>query len=284
MEQTNRMTYAERGKVQHERTSKAARVLVEKLGVNTETVYMDREFATDTGVGVATVQDIRRFFMQKGLLKTRWEPSPRGRRAYWTVLADLPTFYKVIDDHFRDHDFLVAGPSRFATKMDAPTHELEPVDIVVSPDVKVTIASRETEEVRAIAGPEPVKPTEVLRPLRKADDAEALIAAARQYADRENMLEKKIRELEAFGLHVDHEKMLEAVEWETDERLELVKNLLPYITKLENTNARLASEVVETRQAKARVSELERHVKAQREQIERLVRDKHTPSALATAN
>lgn len=95
---------------------------------------------------------------------------------------------------------------------------------------EVVLATNDEEEVRAIAGPEPESPFAVLRALRK-DESGALVEAARQYANRAKLVDQKLGELEAAGIHVDRS----AVKMDKDEVLESVALVLPYINSLENT-------------------------------------------------
>jgi len=94
----------------------------------------------------------------------------------------------------------------------------------------VALATNDREEVRAIAGPEPESPFAVLRSLRK-DESGALVEAARQYANRAKLVDQKLGELEAAGIHIDRS----AVKMDKDEVLESVALTLPYITSLEST-------------------------------------------------
>jgi hypothetical protein len=269
---THGMLHPKRKEFVHQRTSHVARMLSQALPLNKEVVYTIRELAEAAGLTLPIAGDTKQFFAEHDLLATRWETTNQGRRSHWTLMVDLPTMYKFIDEWFATHNGLgIHNPSR-ERKAIAPAPAIIP-DETTEPE-RVTITEREEEETKAIAGPEPTKPTEVLRPLRKADDAEALIAAARQYVDRARQLDAKIKELEAIGLHVDHELIHQAVSWETDERLELVALLLPYITRLENTNSRLAGENTETRALRQQVIEKDRQLSRQREHIERLVRER----------
>lgn len=130
-----------------------------------------------------------------------------GKTSYWTFKGAKKDALDSVRSYFE---------SRYADrlgKVEKKVETLKPVTV-------------------AISGPDPdVNPFEILRPLRKADDAEALIKAAQQYSDRLNFMEKKLKELADAGILVDRS----AVHVDKDERLETVSLLLPFINRLENT-------------------------------------------------
>lgn len=115
------------------------------------------------------------------------------------------------------------GDERYTDPEDYRTQEDEDRE-------KVVLATNDKEEVRAIAGPEPESPFAVLRALRK-DESGALIEAARQYANRARLVDQKLGELEAAGIHVDRS----AVTLPKDPVLDAVSLILPFINSLENT-------------------------------------------------
>lgn len=105
------------------------------------------------------------------------------------------------------------------------------------PIERVIVAKDPTEDVRAVAGPEAESPMAALRPLRKADDATALIAAARQYAVRADKITSVVQDLVAtaksMGIEVDEGALRLGITLPTDERLETISLVLPVIDTLE---------------------------------------------------
>lgn len=107
---------------------------------------------------------------------------------------------------------------------------------------RVTIATSEKEETRAIAGPEPDKTFAALASLRK-DEPTALVEAARQYANRQSAVEKEYQTLVTMGLAVDREKFFEAISLPRDEFLETISLVLPLISGLQNKNEHLLEQL-----------------------------------------
>jgi hypothetical protein len=156
-------------------------------------------------------------------------------------------------------------------------------------DATVAFATRDTEDTRAIAGPEPVGviATKLTAAIRKAgrntDDASALVEAARQYADRGSTMSTQIDELvrtaESMGLSVDRAALEQTLSFEPDERLETVALVLPYITMLEAALERGQDNIRELRRKYADYDEIKRDL--------RVLREKHGASVsqrVATSN
>lgn len=98
----------------------------------------------------------------------------------------------------------------------------------------VAIRTDEKEQpVEAIAGPDAPKPfdTPAMRELRK-DEPAALVAAARQYANRQDAVFSKFDELEKLGIKIDRTKAMQAVKLERDDELEGIVKVLPHIDQL----------------------------------------------------
>lgn len=150
----------------------------------------------------------------------------------------------------------------------------------------VVVAAKAEEETRAIAGPDRPSSFEALRPLRKADDATALIEAARQYANRSGKVSEQLAALKKMarelGVEIDESVVLSGISLIPDDRLETISLVLPVIERLERDNARLIKTLaevndkakttehlqIENRRLKARVEALvsERVVTQQRAQ------------------
>ena len=149
------------------------------------------------------------------------------------------------------------GDERYTDPEDYRTQEDEDRE-------KVVLATNDNEEVRAIAGPEPDSPFAILRALRK-DESGALIEAARQYANRAKLVDQKLGELEAAGIHVDRS----AVKMDKDEILESVALVLPHITYLENTLHNVLEQNDGLRKKVADYTEIKRNYEALKRRFEK---------------
>jgi cell division septum initiation protein DivIVA len=188
------------------------------------------------------------------VIGTRSEYELRRQRVFYRPLMNLADGYKTIDAHFaagrgmnyfkklREQELAAKRALAEAEEVVAEATALAEAVIAEEPKTNgVTIATRETEETRAIAGPDSVSPFEALRPMRK-DEAEALLEAARQYAHRGDALATKLGELEALGIHIDFDKMADAVSMEPDPILAAVAGLLPMVDRMLAANQRLTEE------------------------------------------
>lgn len=117
----------------------------------------------------------------------------------------------------------------------------------------VAITAKPAEEVKAIAGPEPVKPLASLAALRP-ETINPLVEAARIYANRHKAIEASIDTQEKLasnlGIKFDRVAALASFTIETDPYMEPVTQVLPYITTLEQRVERLTAENTELRQYK----------------------------------
>jgi hypothetical protein len=122
----------------------------------------------------------------------------------------------------------------------------------VADEQRVVVAKRDSEVVRAVAGPEGESALAVqLRALREPDESYALTEAARQYANRSKRLFEQIAQLEAtaneLGVSFDKTKLVNSMHFDTDARLDAIVPLLPYIDRLEARVARQGEQLVEQR-------------------------------------
>jgi hypothetical protein len=143
----------------------------------------------------------------------------------------------------------------------------------VTPEAPVTVTESPTEETRAIAGPEASSPFEVLRSERK-DESAALIEAARQYVGRRDVIRRAFQEMEKQGITVDWSHVDQVVSVETDDRLETVADLLPYVTQLEKRIERLTTDNTELRERNKGIDVLGRENRALREQNQRILAER----------
>lgn len=144
-----------------------------------------------------------------------------------------------------------------------------PIPIVPPREERVVVATRETEEVRAIAGPEHESAFEALRPMRKNEGA-ALIEAASQYKQRAVLVATKLKELEDIGVHIDPDLVV----IERDTMLENVALVLPYVVELEHRCANYERVVKSLQDQVKGATELRATVNKQKAQIDRLIAEK----------
>lgn len=197
-----------------------------------ETEYSSVTLAAHAGLKMPGAGRALRFLRGLGLVSYRSEYNGSvkgGQRVFMKVTTTVDEGLTAIYRHFdagRSYSWFEAGnPGNSSTSS------------------KVTIATKPTEVTRAIAGPEPEAPMRAaLQPVRR-DEGEALIEAARQYANRGAAVQAKIGELAALGVTVDADMLAKAIHYEPDERLELVATILPIIDRLYRTNERLTTEV-----------------------------------------
>jgi len=147
-----------------------------------------------------------------------------------------------------------------------------------TPEARPAIATNETEDTKAIAGPDAPSPFARLAPLRKADDAAALIAAARQYADREDKVQEHIAALaktaKDLGIEIDEAVLAAGIKLPYDERLEAVGLVLPVINALEKKNERLQEQMTTLREKGAAHDQLVIDNRRLRTRVETLVSDR----------
>jgi len=216
------------------RTAEAWKAICRDLVTTEERQYGSPQLATRTGTNDPTAGRFMRFFRGLGILKYRSEYSDKksgGQKVYMQLAAPLDEGLTAIYKHFdagRSFSWFENGSPGYAGKgVEAPKTE------------KVVVADeRSPGVVRAIAGPEPEQPMAALAPLRK-DDAEALIEAARQYANRSTEVSKHIEALRSLGVEVDVTKVMEGVKMTVDPTLETIMVILPVIDRLQSSNERL---------------------------------------------
>lgn len=122
----------------------------------------------------------------------------------------------------------------------------------------------------ASAGPEPVRAMAAVGPGRK-DEAQALIEAARQYANVNRELDKKVKELEDLGMTVDRQALAKAIKAPHDHRLLIVSSVLPYIEQIERQVDRLTTQNEDLRTKNASLPDLTLRVNRLHESNTRLV-------------
>jgi hypothetical protein len=200
------------------------------FGVGKEARGGYHQVAEVLGIPDASVGHVTAWMKRAGFLTIRSAGMPDGsfgKSSYWTLHKSKEECIAALKAGWG-----TPGVQRVeAPVMEAVGDEPEPQAAVDAEDAMLALASEKSnEETRAIAGPEPESPFAVLRSLRK-DESGALIEAARQYANRAKLVDQKLGELEAAGIHVDRS----AVTLPKDPVLDAVSLILPFINSLENT-------------------------------------------------
>jgi hypothetical protein len=229
-------------------------------GVETQTSY--KILADTIGVPHHVGQSISVWMQDEGFLKVRFTARPdgtSGKASLWTLSGTKEEALKRMTTHP-----ISRARSRFAKAKTVPVAAPTPMAAPEpEPEPKVVLASSDAEVTRAIAGPEPENPFLILRGLRK-DESAALVEAARQYLDRAKLVQTKLGELEAAGIHID----MSAVKFDKDDRLETVALTLPYIGRLESEIHNYVNQIEGLRRKIADYDELRRNYNALKRRFE----------------
>ena len=195
------------------------------------------QLAKEIGATPAPFQKAVALYKDIGVLITRLTYG-RGRHAYWTLALPKDEALDRLDAHHM----------RERTTM--------------------TESQPESNLVASVGDDEIVRPFDKLKPLRR-DEEEALVAAARQYLDRKQMLNETIAQLERAGITAKRE----AFQFATDERLEHIGLVLPVIDRLRRQVEALESRIKGYADQQAplndRIRELERENLGLRRIVER---------------
>jgi hypothetical protein len=238
-------------------------------------------------------------FEQLGFVKRRLEyghPSngmSTGRHYHWTLLVPYDEAKRTLDAvqavELVEHEKKMSEGNRRSSEKrrgrPQPKKNTMPTEspkrngqLLDDNGMGVALAKRESEEVRAITGPErptlaDAMPREVLE-LRR-DEAYALVAATRQYVQRADTLRAKIADLERsaadMGVTIDSTKLVNALHFRPDERMEVIRPLLPIIDRLERVVERQVQTIDQLRERLNGYDQLRRDVEKLRKQNERLL-------------
>jgi CDC6, C terminal winged helix domain len=191
------------------------------------------------GMAQDRVKDYLQEMEEMGIISRRYEYGSKssgmsvGRHYHMTILMDKEEALAILDIADREElrKFHVAQMVGVKKALDTKTAKAAKVDTD-----KTAVRYEKDEPVEAIAGPEAQSAFEALRPLRK-DEPRALIEAARQYRDRTHGINSKIEDVIAtakeLGISINESALRESVPVETDDRLETICLILPYIDELE---------------------------------------------------
>jgi FtsZ-binding cell division protein ZapB len=212
------------------------------LSMTEERLYGSLDIVRTTGAKPTAASHLQRFLRGLGILSYRSEYGAAkggGQLVYSKLEASIEDGVTAIYKHFdagRTYSWFEYGhPGHIPSgthKNIAPRGQEKATRVVVAPE-------KSKEEVRAIAGPEPVAPLASLAEARK-DEGEALVGAARQYANRTAAVQEHVEALKGLGVEVDVLKVMEGISWKEDPILEAVASILPIIDRLERVNSRLS--------------------------------------------
>lgn len=195
--------------------------------------------AKELGATAAPFQKAVTVYKEIGALITRLVYD-RGRHAFWTLAIPRDEALARLDQYHQ----------RETTAMTSPSE----------PD--------ETKLVASIGEEVTVRPFDKLKPMRR-DEQEALVAAARQYVDRRNMLRATIEQLERAGITANPDSF----NFIEDQRLEHVSLVLPVIDRLrsqiETLETRIEAYTNQARPLRERIAELEEENRGLRRIVER---------------
>lgn len=184
--------------------------LAKRMPVGVDQVGMAYpQVAADIDEPVHAVLAAKKTMEDAGILKTRIEypKGKSGRVGVWTLAMDEALAH---EEMTKEHQRQLARPSSATLR-------------------KRQKATEQGESIlRYVSGEDnELKPFEPIRALRK-DEALALVEAARQYRSRADVVESKVKELEAAGVEVAPE----AFALRRDERLEHIALVVPAVDEL----------------------------------------------------
>lgn len=189
------------------------------------------ELAAMLGTSIHRTRTSLQLFRKLGLVGMRAEYELRKQNVFYARLADRDTAIKAIDAHFdlgRGFNYYKdVAPDTRRPLTKEPKVEDETVAIV-GPDPEPTVRA-------AMADVEPAKVREVTEP-------EALLEAARQYANRAAAVVEHIGALEAMGITINRDQLAKAIKVENDPVLDAVSRLLPVFDRGQRTVERLTAE------------------------------------------
>jgi len=196
--------------------------VVDSIPLNEERKYSTIDVAAGTHISVEAAGRHMRFLRGLGLISYRSSYKGVGQEVFTTRLMTLEDGNLAIYQHFDS-----GKPFSLFETTKARSHHAAPRRETV-----VVADERSTEEVRAIAGPEPVSPMAALAPMRKSEP-EALIEAARQYVNRSTAVQRHVEELRALGVEVDVDMVMKGIKLTSDPVLDAIAQILPVLDRWE---------------------------------------------------
>lgn len=231
----------------------------------------DGDLADRLRIPKQDVRNLRYDLVEIGSLRVERQPQHGhgrvGALMAWTLVEPLQVSKARLDAKWRKDDARTAelmrkpnpAKARKATS-DAPSIGAATPEHPVAPDVLV-----------ASAGPQPTPALQPSLSSARFDEPRALIEAARQYANVNGELDKKIKELEGLGMVVDRGALAKAIKAPHDHQLLIVSKVLPYVTGLERQVERLSQQNVDLREKASTLQDVQRTNERLSEQNKRLV-------------
>ena len=279
---------------QFEKERRTLDVIYDRLEIGVEKADMSaKRLGEEIGVGERTMVYVS-VFEDLGILSRRMvfgTPTNGlsfGRHWYWTLIVTKEEAVKLLEAS-QVARIEQAQKNTEAGNQRRKQKRAEEADRRSSDWISTAIATDPAEETRAISGPDPDRRlgslmSSSITALRK-DESAALIAAARQYYSRVGSILKKIDELarltQEVGVAFDRDKAIESIQYDVDERLEIVVDLLPYIDKLEMSVDRLSKQLVDQAEKNRDYDRMANENRAMRARIEKLIADRVAQSQTA---
>lgn len=178
------------------------------------------QVAEKIGEQVHAMLSAKRSFEQAGILRTRidYPKGQSGRVSVWTLTLPLPIAHEELT---KEHERQLVRPSTKAQR------EKERASLVAPASLS-----------RLIVGDEAESPFEELRRLKK-DEPMALIAAAREYRGRFNLVAQRVQEMREQGIEVSEE----AFRLPQDPILESISLVVPAFDRIVSERDRLLTQV-----------------------------------------
>lgn len=255
------------------------------LVVNEPYLTTDGDLAKLIGQEKIAVRRTRELLVEVAVLRTRrvvpeGQSRPVTAKTEWTLSRPLGEAkgrltVKWQRDDAHTHELMSQPNPAKGRKRRAPaaTESMHLNGNGAYTNATVSAANHPESELVHVSGPDAPAPLASLAPERK-DDPGALVEAARQYANLHTQVERKLKELEGMGIHVEWEKVAKAVQLPSDPRLQAVADALPYIERLERVNERLTAQAEALRE-KANLSDgLMRENARLKDQVARLVAER----------
>jgi hypothetical protein len=265
--------------------------LYDLMSFDTETLFASSMLATDTMTN-GTIAKYISEFLDLGILNRRLEyrvgkdergVSVAGGRAYYYTLAKPKEEAQDLLNKKVAKDLADAEATFFASVVPAAQKRSKTMKqqmqqqesvVPIKPSTDLAVRVDRDQPVEAIAGPDKPNPFAVLAPMRK-DESYALVAAARQYNQRDTKVNERIegllRQAKEFGLTVDETALRASITIQRDERLDTVSLVLPYIDLIESQLANYQEQNERLRTQLSAMEKTQREIISLREQNRRLM-------------
>ncbi len=203
-------------------------------------------------------------------------PSGKGKVAFWTRVMDFQEAREALTE--KGIDFSSHGRERInALRAEAgnphPLYKAPPVTPEVAQQPEKVIQGTTEEGTRmAIAGPDAPRTLHesLVEVRREVAQPEALLAAVRQYAARDQFIEQEVKRFAEMGIELKPETL----KVRKDPRMEAVLPLLPYVDSLERKVQNFAKRIDDLQKQTSGAGEARHRITQQAEHINRLVKEK----------